>query len=815
MITNKTSFWNFISKNNIEIPIIQRDYAQGRDGKEYLRRNFLTELKRALDNELDDGESILKLDFVYGTIENDKLQPLDGQQRLTTLWLIHWYIALRAGKLIEAVEQLKKFSYETRISSREFFNCLCVPEHFTDFTADNSIVDFITTRTWFYSAWKQDPTIQSMLRMLSGTIINDKFGEDIVDGIEELFGNVETTTFVSYWEKLISDDSPIAFYHLSMKEFKLSDDLYIKMNARGKQLTNFENFKADLIGYIRRQAADGNKEWMKLLDAKKGIPILLDTEWMDIFWKHRSNNNRVDEIYYAFMNRFFWNELFTANDNEGKLLPVGKGVLLTNGNETNTIENENHSYLYLNKEAYNAYGSFTPYLYDHGRIPQKFFEDLQEILHNFIHYQTELPKIKWLENFKFIPNYEEDKQTIADIRISKLSQLQRIVFFAVCKYFREGPAEETSLKRWMRIVRNIVSGQGEDGEDQIRSTPAVRTAIEYIDRLDSHNVYLSLIDKQEVNSSTDIAKRWNEEVEKAHQIMDGDKVRKYLGTCKKEDSNSYQTWEEIINDAEDWSFFKGSIRFLFHNAKGEVDWNDFDKKWENTKKLFKKESNEKESALNKDSSEPLKILFSRFTLENFEQKLWWKHRVFNNLPRTWLYFLLSNSLSLPVHSLLMGEELSPLSPNSNDKLNILYQLCCTGLLDYIILSKNAPWYWIRWYHEHLAIYPSGCGIFLNAKDRDNFLLHTEEITVDRDVIVGNNEFLFGSDIHFKYKENTYCWKRNNYIFLISQDKNSVCAVRDDAMTELEDKYYCFKYKKEENTTAQLDRLLDEYKRIPS
>ena len=55
----------------------------------------------------------------------------------------------------------------------------------------------------------------------------------------------------------------------------------------------------------------------------------------------------------------------------------------------------------------------------------------------------------------------------------------------------------------------------------------------------------------------------------------------------------------------------------------------------------------------------------------------------------------------------------------------------------------------------------------------------------------------------------------DYIFLISQDKNSVCAVRDDAMTELEDKYYCFKYKKEENTTAQLDRLLDEYKRIPS
>ena len=45
---NKISFWNFISNTNIEIPIIQRDYAQGRLGKEYLRQNFLIDLKKAL-----------------------------------------------------------------------------------------------------------------------------------------------------------------------------------------------------------------------------------------------------------------------------------------------------------------------------------------------------------------------------------------------------------------------------------------------------------------------------------------------------------------------------------------------------------------------------------------------------------------------------------------------------------------------------------------------------------------------------------------------------------------------------------------------
>ena len=87
----KQHFLEFLEKYSIEIPIIQRDYAQGRLGKENLRKNFLNDLKEALDK----PNNKMKLDFVYGSIENGKLYPLDGQQRLTTLWLLHWYIALR------------------------------------------------------------------------------------------------------------------------------------------------------------------------------------------------------------------------------------------------------------------------------------------------------------------------------------------------------------------------------------------------------------------------------------------------------------------------------------------------------------------------------------------------------------------------------------------------------------------------------------------------------------------------------------------------------------------------------------------------
>ena len=198
-MANKTTFWSFLKNNYIEIPIIQRDYAQGRLGKENLRKNFLGDLKRALDKEPPYKETEMKLDFIYGTTENDRLNPLDGQQRLTTLWLLHWYIALRADMLNEDnCAILKKFTYETRISSREFCRNLCIPKNFENFCSSD-IVGFITKQTWFYSAWKQDPTIQSMLRMLSGTKISDKKGEDITDGIDELFDDDKCEdTFVDF-----------------------------------------------------------------------------------------------------------------------------------------------------------------------------------------------------------------------------------------------------------------------------------------------------------------------------------------------------------------------------------------------------------------------------------------------------------------------------------------------------------------------------------------------------------------------------------------------------------------------------------------
>ena len=95
---------------------LQRDYAQGRPDPDAsrIRHDFLGVLHRALTG----GEAV-GLDFVYGDVTGEVLTPLDGQQRLTTLFLLHWYLAARADRLDEQ-QGWKQFSYDTRHSARRF-----------------------------------------------------------------------------------------------------------------------------------------------------------------------------------------------------------------------------------------------------------------------------------------------------------------------------------------------------------------------------------------------------------------------------------------------------------------------------------------------------------------------------------------------------------------------------------------------------------------------------------------------------------------------------------------------------------------------
>lgn len=782
------SFWDFIKKYQIEIPIIQRDYAQGRTGKEKLRESFLSSLKQALDGKLPHDETVLKLDFVYGATEKGHMLPLDGQQRLTTLWLLHWYVALRSGNFKEACDVLLRFSYKTRISSRDFCAKLCDPSLFERFDqTKQSITDYITKQTWFYSAWKQDPTVKSMLTMLKGTKTTNKKGVDIIDGIEELFELTTTEEFQQYWNKLTSvTGAPIVFYYLDLEDFGLSDDLYIKMNARGKQLTAFENFKADLIGYLKDRCSDAKEQggidktkWEALLDVKNGLPLKLDTVWTDIFWNNRSKgvlkedstlvmSNQIDGIFLAFINRFFWDSLFMEKDSTGKyLLPLGEGTL-PDGSKSYTIEASNPSYKYLNEDRYDLYSDLEPYKYTAKKdIPLELFEKLSIVLDRVASYSGQWPSCKWDREFRFIPEYVLDNEGYnkeffnafkeSCLECTSLTQTQRIVFHAIVKYFEEGDGESESFAKWLRVVWNLVSGEGKDGRPQIRNTQLTRSAIELIDKLDSHNVYKSL---KELNGSkwgtSDLEKRCRYEALKAVQILDG--IR--------EDG---QTWEKIILEAENTAFFKGSIRFLFQNEKGDTDWKSFDTKFENAKIYF----GEQRSSAYSD----LKYFVGRCETEQEIRSI-----IYDIRPYTWMTNLMNEGLKLPVSEFLN------VRPENNPKCwdlkdGILRSGIASAVNDIVssnLLSEMTYWgshvdacHFRDDLYELTALLPDNAKSeqkkFVIGHFRNSFLsqLVMSGIIESRHKI-DNCDYFWGWDIWFRYEKHLFQWYRNDCIYIVDE-----------------------------------------------
>ena len=269
-----------VRPQKIIIPKIQRDYAQGRETNSIrsVRKNFLEALYKAVT------EKPIILDFVYGSLDADGiLTPMDGQQRLTTLFLLHWYAARREKISSEKTFFLKKFSYETRPDSREFCKCLV---SFTPNFSEKNLSAEIENQAWFPLSWKKDPTVSSMLKML--------------DDIDEKFRDVK-----NLWSKL--EDGAISFYFLPIQNMGLTDEIYITMNSRGKPLTNFEHFKAEF------------KSLLDKIDANVSNRIIhkIDTTWTDLLWKYRDGKNLIDGGFLGYF-RFLCDIILYRNGDTTK-----------------------------------------------------------------------------------------------------------------------------------------------------------------------------------------------------------------------------------------------------------------------------------------------------------------------------------------------------------------------------------------------------------------------------------------------------------------------------------------------------------------
>jgi len=485
---------------SIEIPIIQRDYAHGRESAAQVRRDFLETLYDCLEE-----DEHIDLDFVYGSIIGQKFVPLDGQQRLTTLFLLHWYIASKEGKSASfqnmiTIDNSVRFSYETRVTSRDFCRALVTNDVLIPAAPAHSLSDIIKDASWFSLSWERDPTIKSMLNML--------------DAIHEKFAGSSNC-----YEKLTSADKPlITFQFIDLKNFGLSDSLYVKMNARGIELTPFEAFKARLEQLLEEY---DQKHGSKLKDE---FALKVDTVWTDLFWAYR------DEMTQSFDKRFM-DFICVMAGNEYALRP-------------------NHDLTHLKE----LLGSSPLSFYDLKRLgclDGNFIKALTAILDKLA--ERGLGKVR-----TYLPDTQLlDESGLFQRAIKKdVSYPERVQIWALYGYVSRYPADQ-QLVEWIRVIRNLTENTRIDEiEDYVA---ALESVSELLDNGTQIVPYIA-------NSSHDIkgflAVQVQEERVKAMLIMKS------------------AEWKQAVTSIENHGYFKGQIGFIlsfsgileFYLDNGHLNW---------------------------------------------------------------------------------------------------------------------------------------------------------------------------------------------------------------------------------------------------
>lgn len=450
----KYSFIQLLENNNftISIPLIQRDYVQGKQNKVEVRNEFLKTLKRYLI----DGEN-KDLDFVYGFVKDNKFIPLDGQQRLTTLFLLHTYVAIKSNMLdfwskILTNENGFKFLYEVRRSSTQFCENLIINGiDFNDFEKSRkdypTLNSYVHNLSWYKKTWNQDPTIASMINMFAA--------------IHEEFNNEEC----DYFERLFSKEQPtLTFLFLDLENLNQGDELYIKMNARGKMLSNFENFKARFEEKISQLYNDHDvirmlsyKDKHIEMSTKDYFSFKLDSVWSNLFWIYRDlvgeSDNYDDEIFNFIKEVLIIHYIKNIKDNNHSL----EVILNTNIQTFNSLNNLG----LISKESVNYLISV-----------------LDVIPYN------DKGLITYCNNIHF------DEEAIFKSALShKIQSKERVKFYSYIEYLLCSDFEISKLNSWMRVISNLVENKIFNTQDMI--IPAFESVSNLLNKADNILEYLN------------------------------------------------------------------------------------------------------------------------------------------------------------------------------------------------------------------------------------------------------------------------------------------------------------------------------------
>jgi len=506
------NFIDSFQKNNttILIPLLQRDYVQG--GKDSaVISPFLDAL---LGGECD-------LNYIYGYDEDGCFVPVDGQQRLITLWSLYLYLYARMHR---SREYRVKMKFESREYAQDF--CERLNEHLESILAQEKEIknldEYIKDQRWFVRSWSNSPTVANMLGALK--LVHQKMSSRNKDGI---------------WERLVTKPS-VTFAFLRMDESNgLDDDIYIKMNGRGRKLSAFENLKSWMDEKVSRLMF--SSDWK----------TNMDNSWTRMFWQNRNLEQDHPEEIDDEQLFFFYNLMILYHIKNGTLKQIiaeirekkqfeFEELLIFIGAEEKISDEEIVKKVLEKLQK----ASDIPLLWFDRLclMPDDFFEFAYDSIENIVGLYG-----KFNDMGLYIgEEHKEQVKTVFQISMCEGSFGRTLpLFYALLSY----KAGETQFEDWMRVMRNLILNT----RIEIKDMPSILNAIERFSAQCSKDDIYSLLQKDGIKESLNAfgsnSEQLNEEILKAGKL----------------------TFLEQMKKLENGRFFSGRIKVLFKMLPPQPD----------------------------------------------------------------------------------------------------------------------------------------------------------------------------------------------------------------------------------------------------
>jgi hypothetical protein len=301
----------------IVIPEIQRDYVWRKEQIEGLMNSLFNDFKNfeaAHVNISADDEEIKKMfveyykkqqfasniGFIYAYNDPEykgKYFLIDGQQRLTTVYLLILNLCILTDqkevfhKKFFKDNQLK-IDFKVRETSHDFlknFIRFCLNGKVQKSTNFNDNFEKnLKTQYWYYNEYVNDKTIQSIIK--NYIVINNFIQSN----------SLNTKSYLDY----ILNYVDCWYFDTNISE--QGEELYIYMNARGEQIQNNENIKADLLGGLKDidiQTVSNRDDYNQnnTLDGLKKYWGKKWEDWQDFFWINKGTNENADDGFNEFL----------------------------------------------------------------------------------------------------------------------------------------------------------------------------------------------------------------------------------------------------------------------------------------------------------------------------------------------------------------------------------------------------------------------------------------------------------------------------------------------------------------------------------